>query len=67
MKKFRVFLETEMATECDACGRRFDIVKGGVCEACRRILCAQHLHGSFFQRLRADLTGRAVCNDCRRG
>ena len=66
MKKFRVFLETEMATECDACGRRFDIVKGGVCEECRRILCARDLHGSFFQRLRADLGGRAVCVECRR-
>ncbi|MHB0949738.1 MAG: hypothetical protein ACYC4J_11855 [Gemmatimonadaceae bacterium] len=66
MKKLRVFLESEMATECDACGRRFDIVKGGVCERCRRILCARDLHGSFVQRLLADLRGRAICVACRR-
>ncbi|HEY0994386.1 MAG TPA: hypothetical protein VGD77_00210 [Gemmatimonadaceae bacterium] len=66
MKKLRVFLESEMATECDACGRRFDIVKGGVCDQCRRILCARDLHGSVVQRLVADLRGRSTCVACRR-
>ena len=28
----------EMATECDACGARFDLVAGGVCLRCRQAL-----------------------------
>lgn len=56
-----------MRTECDVCGVPFDLVKGGVCERCRRVLCARHLHGSFLRRLRVDLGAPAVCLDCRAG
>jgi hypothetical protein len=62
----RVFRETEVKTNCDACGVFFDLLKGGVCQECRRILCGNHLHGSFFQRLKADITNKHVCVDCRR-
>lgn len=67
LRKNRWFRETEVKTDCDACGVHFDLLKGGVCEKCRRILCARHLHGSFTQRLLADVTGRNVCVECRRG
>jgi hypothetical protein len=61
----RFFRETDVKTDCDACGVHFDLVSGGVCENCRRILCARHLHGSFVQRVIADITGRSVCLQCR--
>jgi hypothetical protein len=61
----RIFRETDVRTNCDACGVFFDLVKGGVCEKCRRILCGSHLHGSWIQRLMADVTGHAVCPQCR--
>ena len=67
MHRVRIFQETNMRTECDACGVAFDLVKGGVCERCRRVLCARHLHGSFFRRLQVDLGAAAVCLDCRAG
>jgi hypothetical protein len=57
--------ETEVKTDCDACGAFFDLVAGGVCEKCRRILCSRHLHGSFVQRVIADIIGRSVCIQCR--
>lgn len=67
MRRRRFFLETEIKTDCDVCGRYFDMIKGGVCETCRRVLCADHLHGSFTRRLWADIVGRNICVDCRRG
>lgn len=67
MKLFRVFQETNMRTECDACGVRFDLVKGGVCMTCRRVLCATHLHGSFARRLVVDMGATPTCGDCRAG
>jgi len=66
-RPLRVFLQTEMGTECEACGKRFDLVKGGACERCRRVLCPTHLHGSFARRLFVDLGARAVCVRCRAG
>lgn len=65
MRPFRMFLQTEMATECDACGARFDLVKGGVCMQCRRVLCSRHLHGSFVRRLLVDLGAEVRCVACR--
>jgi hypothetical protein len=59
------FRETDVKTNCDACGVFFDLLKGGVCEKCRRILCGNHLHGSWTQRLIADITNRNVCVQCR--
>jgi len=35
-QKIGVFRETEVKTDCDACGVYFDLVKGGVCGECRR-------------------------------
>lgn len=55
---------TEMQTECDACGARFDIISGGTCERCRRILCTRHLHGSWLRRMRHEIGGPAVCLRC---
>ena len=54
-------------TECDACGVPFPVNTGGVCERCRRILCATHLHGSLLRRVRIALGASMTCVDCRRG
>jgi hypothetical protein len=64
-RPFRVFLQTEMGTECDECGKRFDLVKGGACLECKRILCATHLHGSLVRRLLVDFGARPLCVRCR--
>jgi hypothetical protein len=65
MPLLRLFARTEMATECDACRVRFDLMSGGVCESCKRILCFNHLHGSWLHRLRTEFGGRYLCVDCR--
>lgn len=65
MRPFRIFAKTEMATECDACGRRFDLIGGGACVRCRRILCATHLHGSWLRRLLVDVGAEPICVQCR--
>ncbi len=62
------FRKSEIRTECDACGYRFDLTHGGVCARCKRILCYTHLHGSWINRIRVDIVGgQAVCVDCRSG
>ena len=61
------FQQSMMRTECDRCGSRFDLMHGGVCEQCKRILCFRHLHGSWLRRLRTDWGTPAVCIDCRSG
>lgn len=61
-----MFRQTDFGTECDACGGRLDLVSGGVCERCKRILCARHLHGSWLRRLRHELGGAAICVRCQR-
>ena len=63
----RFFRETDVKTDCDACGVFFDLIKGGVCDKCRRILCDRHLNGSWAQRVMADITGKHVCVQCRHG
>ena len=55
---------TDLGTECDACGERIDLITGGTCERCERILCARHLHGSWLRRMRHELGGPAVCVRC---
>ena len=55
---------TDLGTECDACGVRIDLMTGGTCERCKRILCARHLHGSWLRRMRHELGGPAVCVRC---
>lgn len=65
MRPFRVFLPSEMSTECEVCNRRFDLVKGGACQKCRRVLCPTHLHGSWGRRLLVDLGAAPICTECR--
>jgi hypothetical protein len=45
---------------------RFDLIGGGACIRCRRVLCARHLYGSWLRRLMVDLGADSVCCDCRR-
>jgi hypothetical protein len=54
-----------MATECDVCGRRFDLIAGGACVRCRKILCERHLHGSWLRRLLVDFGADPICCACR--
>jgi hypothetical protein len=61
------FRDTDVKTNCDACGAFFDLIKGGVCDKCRRILCDRHLNGSWTQRVIADITNKHVCVQCRHG
>ena len=65
MRALEFFRSTEVTTDCDQCGGRVDLIKGGVCERCRRILCYRHLHGSFVRRLMTDLGADTLCVNCR--
>jgi hypothetical protein len=56
-----------MTTDCEICGHRFDMMAGGVCTRCRRVLCARHLHGSWLRRLAVDFGAESLCVECRRG
>lgn len=67
MPKLRFFQQSTLATDCDQCGARVDVVQGGVCEKCRRILCYRHLYGSWFQRLRTEYGAPVHCVECRAG
>lgn len=67
MQPFRVFQQSGISTDCDRCGGRVDLLKGGVCTRCRRILCYTHLHGSWVRRLLADIRNESICVDCRAG
>jgi hypothetical protein len=67
MEKLRFFRDTTLSTDCDACGGRVDVIQGGVCERCRRILCFRHLHGSWARRLATELGAATHCVDCRAG
>ncbi len=67
MAKFGIFRDSELATDCDQCGGRVDLLKGGACVRCRRILCFTHLHGSFVRRLATDLGAQMLCVRCRAG
>ena len=61
------FRKSIFHTECDECDRRFSVTSGGVCERCRRILCAAHLHGSIGRRLAIGFGARMLCVRCRTG
>jgi hypothetical protein len=54
-------------TECDQCHKPFPVNTGGVCDRCRRILCNDHLHGSFVRRMAIALGATNRCADCRAG
>jgi hypothetical protein len=47
-RPLRMFMHTEMGTECEVCGARFDLVAGGLCVRCGKALCPRHLHGCGF-------------------
>ena len=61
----RIFSRTEMMTQCDECGADFDLVAGGVCSRCKRLLCSRHLHGSWMRRLMLDFGAQPLCVSCR--
>ena len=65
MSPIRFFARSQMSTECEACQARFDLMNGGVCEQCKRILCYTHLHGSWLRRLGTDFGTRPICVACR--
>ena len=67
MEKIRFFRDSLLGTECDACGGRVDLMQGGACPSCKRILCFRHLYGSWFARLRSELGGESRCVECRAG
>jgi hypothetical protein len=54
-------------TECDECHKEFPVNTGGVCERCRRILCNEHLHGSFTRRVAIAFGAPNLCVPCRAG
>ena len=66
MEKLTFFRRTTISTDCDACGGRVDMIQGGVCTSCRRILCFRHLHGSWTQRVATELGAKTLCVECRR-
>jgi hypothetical protein len=61
------FRKSIFSSECDECKRRFAVTSGGVCERCRRILCATHLHGSVGRRIAIGLGASMLCVRCRAG
>ena len=63
--KFEIFRSSQITTDCDRCGGRVDMVKGGVCIRCRRILCYRHLQGGWLRRLMTDLGADTICVECR--
>ena len=67
MTKFEIFRSSQVTTDCDQCHGRVDLLKGGVCPRCNRILCYRHLHGSWWRRLVADLGAPLLCARCRSG
>jgi hypothetical protein len=67
MRLIPLFARTTMTTDCDVCGRHFDLIAGGTCVRCSRILCARHLHGSWLRRLVVDFGAAPVCVACRAG
>lgn len=61
-----LFAKSAIHLPCDRCGRTLSLSSGGVCTACRDMLCDAHLHGSLAQRLKVALFGaKAVCTQCR--
>lgn len=63
--RLHLFAHTDLGTECDVCGRRFDLIAGGTCVRCRKILCGAHLHGTWLRRLAVDFGAQPICVACR--
>lgn len=66
-EKIRYLRRSDLGTECDACGQRLDLMTGGVCDRCERILCSRHLHGSWLMRMLHEFRRPVRCVDCRAG
>jgi hypothetical protein len=62
-----IFQKSIFRTECDECNVPFAVNTGGVCERCRRILCAKHLHGSITRRMLMAVGVPMICVRCRAG
>ncbi|MGH7626706.1 MAG: hypothetical protein ACREOJ_15495 [Gemmatimonadaceae bacterium] len=65
MLGLQLFRTSQITIDCDECHRRFEAYRGGVCEACRRILCGDCLHGSWARRMAVEFGARPVCIQCR--
>ena len=64
-RRIRWLMNSEITTECDACGRPVDLVTGGACARCKKALCFAHLHGSWVRRLMVDFGAAPICVACR--
>jgi len=63
---FNPFRSSVLFTECDECNLRKNMSEIGACARCKRVLCNDHLHGSFARRLLADAgLAEIVCLRCR--
>jgi hypothetical protein len=67
MAMVKMLRPSSMMATCDECRARFDPVHGGVCSRCNRLLCGQHIYGSFLRRIRSWIGGPLVCTICRTG
>ena len=67
MEKLHVLRPTDLRIDCDVCRTPFDLMTGGVCERCRRILCSRHLHGSWIMRMIHEYKRPVTCVACRAG
>lgn len=60
-----VLQRSRVIATCDECRARFDPVRGGVCQDCRRLLCGEHYYGSLLRRLQGLLGFTPRCPRCR--
>ena len=51
---------------CEECGARFEMLRGGICAECGRMLCGSHLHGILAQFLAVFSREAPRCRRCRR-
>lgn len=60
-----VLQPSRVIATCDECRARFDPVRGGVCDSCRRLLCGTHYYGSILRRVQGMLGIAPLCVACR--
>ncbi len=60
-------VKSNFPTMCEECRTMFDVVDGGICVKCGRILCFKDLFGSRLRRLMSGFGRPSVCGKCRRG
>ena len=54
-----------IAPRCEECGEAFDVLRGGICQDCGRMLCGTHLHGLVAQFFAVFSRGTPRCGRCR--